>query len=108
MNSRQEIAALCVFALVFSYLGYHVTMGERGLVALVQARAEAAENRETLTRLAAERAALERRLVLLSPKTMDLDLAEERARDLLGFARRDEIVLNLAEAGVDPAPPTGR
>lgn len=105
MNSRQEIAALCVFALVFSYLGYHVAFGSRGLVALVQAKARTAEKSKALTALAADRAALERRLALLSPGRLDLDLAEERARVVLGYARRGEIVLNLAEPRTDAAAP---
>lgn len=101
MSSRREIAALCGFAMVFSWLGYHVVLGERGLVALVKAQGEVAESRKVLATLSADRAALERRLAAMSPGQMDLDLAEERARAVLGYARRNEIVVNLA------APPAG-
>ncbi len=82
---------VCTLALV--YFVYHGVQGERGLLAWVQRGGEVDVARAEVHRLAAERAALERRIRLLSPGSLDLDLLEERARILLNRGHPDDIIL---------------
>lgn len=67
--------------------------GGKGLAALAAAEAEEARLAGMLAELSAERAAAENRVRRLSADYLDLDLLDERARDVLGLARPDEIVI---------------
>ena len=40
-----------------------------------------------------EKQALEKRVALLRPENLDVDMLEERSRDVLGLAHPDEIVI---------------
>ncbi|MCV2880996.1 FtsB family cell division protein [Actibacterium sp. XHP0104] len=86
------IYATVMFALG-SYFTFAAVQGDYGLFRRIQAEAEA----DTLR---AEKASLEQEIALLSNKTrrlsddyLDLDLLDERARDVLGLMRPDELVV---------------
>jgi len=68
---------------VFAYFAYHVVQGERGLLAWHEYGVRLAEGQATLDALTAERTAIERRTALLSARSLDPDLLEERARIML-------------------------
>jgi len=75
---------------VFAHSGLQ---GEHGLAALHEA--EALEQRLTaeLTDTRAERHALENDVRRLDEDYLDLDLLDERARSVLGYVRREELVI---------------
>ena len=96
LGIRLQPALLPVIGLVlFGYFVFHAIQGERGLVAWLVLKQEirAAEARETA--LAGEVAILERRVVLLSPDSLDADMIDERARIMLNYAHADELVILL-------------
>ncbi len=82
--------ALFVVLAAFAHSGLQ---GEHGLAALH--RAEAVERKLTadLAETRAERRALENKVRRLSADYLDLDLLDERARAVLGYVRRDELVI---------------
>ena len=82
-------------ALAFSYFAYHAVEGDRGLRSWMKLRQEIAAARTSEAELAAERAALERRVALLRPDSLDRDMLEERARAVLNLAHPDERVIFL-------------
>ncbi|MEM7526370.1 MAG: septum formation initiator family protein [Pseudomonadota bacterium] len=67
--------------------------GERGLRALGEARAEIAALETELAAAQTERAEIANLVRRLSPDFLDRDLLDERARHVLGMARRDELVI---------------
>ncbi|MGB7263752.1 MAG: septum formation initiator family protein [Albidovulum sp.] len=77
-----------------SYFTFAAVQGEFGVFRRVQAAAE----RETLAaerdRLRHEVARMENLTRRLSDTYLDLDLLDERARDVLGMIRADELVIN--------------
>lgn len=79
--------------LLFAYFAYHLLHGDRGYFALkgLEQKLEAAS--EKYDSKLAERLAVENRVKLLRPKSLDLDLLDERARVVLGFIKSEEKVV---------------
>jgi cell division protein FtsB len=83
---------LVVMALVL-YFGYFAIYGKHGLVNLIRLQEEIALQQGELDRVRTERAALEHRVRLLRPESVDPDLLEEQARAKLGLTEPDEVVI---------------
>lgn len=73
--------------------GYHALQGESGLFALMQIEAEETALERELDLLTQERDRLENLTARLSETFLDLDLLDERARDVLGMLRDDEVMM---------------
>ncbi len=80
--------------LVF-YFGYHGLNGEQGMLAWAAYNDRIGELEAELAIVRAERAQLENRASRLRDASLDLDLIDERARDMLNVARPDEYVIRL-------------
>ena len=94
---RPAIGAVFYFAAIFSlgtYFTYASVQGDYGLFRRVQVEGETRHLADRLQVLEAEIADLENRTRRLSDGFLDLDLLDQQARDVLGYARVDEIVLN--------------
>jgi cell division protein FtsB len=94
---RPAIGAVLYFATIFSlgtYFTYASVQGDYGLFRRVQIEGETRHLAERLAGLEAEIADLENRIRRLSDGFLDLDLLDQQARDILGYVRVDEIVLN--------------
>jgi cell division protein FtsB len=83
---------LAILALVI-YFGYFAIYGKHGLVNWVRLQEEVSLKQAELDRTKAERAALEHRVRLLRPESVDPDLLEEQARARLGLTQGDEVVI---------------
>ncbi|WP_431284475.1 FtsB family cell division protein [Humitalea sp. 24SJ18S-53] len=81
--------------LVVAFFAWHTINGDRGLEAQERRAAEIITARAELTRSEAERDALERRVQGLRGDRIDADQLDERARSLLNFVGRDEIIVPL-------------
>lgn len=95
-NIRAPIGLLLYFALTFVlglYFAYASVQGDFGLFRRIEIEADAARLDAELDALRGETAQLENLTLRLSDRYLDLDLLDERARDVLGLVRRDEIVL---------------
>jgi len=77
------------------YFGYHGLSGDQGILAWAGYQARIAELEAELSVARAEREALERRADRLRADALDLDLVDERARDLLNFARPGDYIVRL-------------
>ena len=75
------------------YLGYHGLYGNHGLMTMMQLDKEIAGLELDLSAMREESAMIERRIRLLRPESLDIDLLEERARAQLGFARSEDLVI---------------
>ena len=76
-----------------TYFGYHAVYGARGMQAIERLDERITAANEVLALELQRRAALERRVALLRPNSLDPDLLEERARNLLSVGRADEVIL---------------
>lgn len=75
------------------YFTFHAVQGEFGLFSRMQIEAEEAALMVERDALRIELAALQNKTRRLSDQYLDLDLLDERARDILGHARSDEVIL---------------
>ena len=75
------------------YFAFAAVQGDGGLLRRIEMEAERAELETELALLAVQVAELRLRARRLSDGYLDLDLLDERARDVLGLMRGDEIVI---------------
>jgi cell division protein FtsB len=89
----RQILAPIVFATVFGYFGYHLVNGDRGLLALAHLQRETMIANQNLAEAEATRKIWERRVTELRNPSLDPDMLDERARALLNYARKDDIIV---------------
>lgn len=84
------------FTLSFSlaaYFAFAAVQGDFGVFRRIQAEAQAASLRAELADVTERVASLENKTHRLSDAYLDLDLLDEQARKVLGYARGDEIII---------------
>ncbi len=90
----QSWLAVAGFGLAI-YFGYHAVNGNRGLLASQQMEEALLVSEKQLAALKHERAGLERRVKRLRPDSLDPDLVDELARDMLSMAEPDDVIILL-------------
>lgn len=95
---RRALPTLFLTGLVF-YFGYHGLSGDQGVLAWAGYQTRIVELEDELALAEAERIALERRAERLREGSLDLDLLDERARDILNFAHPDDFVVRVNDNG---------
>ena len=94
-QGRQIIASIFGVA-VIAYFAYHAVEGERGLRAYFALKLQTELAREERDALRDERMVIERRVNLLKPESLDLDMLDERARVVLNKVHEDDFVILLS------------
>lgn len=89
---RQNLLAIIGFILC-CYFGYHAVLGQRSYIRLLSLERQISETTTTADHLTAERIALEGRVKMLRPGSIDRDLLEERARYVLGYSYDNERIV---------------
>lgn len=87
------IVSLTVIALI-AYFSYAFIQGPSGMVSLFKYQAQETRLLEELETLQLERIAAKNRTRRMSDRFLDLDLLDEQARKVLGYARGDEVIIN--------------
>ncbi|MBK5958266.1 hypothetical protein CCR97_08585 [Rhodoplanes elegans] len=93
---RSIVTALCLYvlaSLMIGYFGINAYTGSRGINARKDLDAQIAELTADLAVAKAEREVWQRRVALLKSESLDPDLLDERARSLLNFVDRRDIVM---------------
>jgi len=92
-ESWRNLARPTLLALAIFYLGFHAVSGERGLYAWFRESRHLEQLQGELKAAVAAREAYDRKIRLLKPDSIDLDMLDEQARRSLGFAAPDEVVV---------------
>ena len=79
-----------------SYFAFHAFNGEHGIMAQRQFDQQKRELSDELRQLQTERAALERRVLLMKSDSIDPDILEEKSREMLGMTRPSDVVVLLS------------
>ena len=94
INERIRQIAVPVFgALVVGYFAYHSMKGDHGLNAYIKLSGELAKAEEVLQERRSKREVIEHRTNLLRPDNLDLDILDERSRDVLNLLNGNERVI---------------
>lgn len=75
------------------YFGYHLMAGERSYLRLASLNYQIDKTSIELERARAERAALEQKVVMMRPGSVNRDLLEEQAQRVLGYRYKGEKVI---------------
>jgi cell division protein FtsB len=97
---RAGLIALALYTVagaVIGYFGVNAYSGNRGLRAKQDLDEQIAQLNGELAGLKAERAAWERRVLLLRSGSIDPDMLDERARVLLNYADPRDLTLRLSD-----------
>ena len=89
----RQILAPVIFATLFGYFGYHLVNGERGLLSMARLEREVQIANQNLAEAETAKKIWERRVSALRNQSLDPDMLDERARALLNFARKDDIII---------------
>jgi len=92
-NNRKMVSQALTSALsfgLFAYFAFYLLHGDMGYFAQRGVDQKLADTQEKFDKLQADRIALENRVKLLRPASLSLDMLDERARVVLGFAGPDE------------------
>ena len=93
---RAILTAIGLYVFAAAFIGYFAVnafTGNHGLRAQADLDQQLAAMQAELNTVKAERALWERRVALLRSDNIDPDMLDERARVLLNFARKDDIVI---------------
>ena len=96
MPQRLSIGAtvfLVLTVLVGLYFAYAAVQGPSGILRRIQIQAETEDLREARDLLQADVTRMQNLTRRLSDDYLDLDLLDERAREVLGLLRADEVLL---------------
>ena len=93
----RRIASNVVWICVSGYFLFHIFTGARGAVAWARLSTEVTELEAKLKRLQEENAFLENKIHLLSDNNLDIDLLQEQAMAILGYANANDTVVLLSK-----------
>ena len=82
---------LGIFAV--GYFAYHAIRGERGVIALRQLSHQVELAQLEYYKIKSQREELEHRVSLLHPDSLDPDMLDERARVMLNYGLKNDIVI---------------
>ena len=95
--ARQPLLRSLAFPVVTlglaAYFGYYLVYGNHGVLNLARVQQQIELKQAQLDRVRSQREALEHRVSLLRPESVDPDMLEEQARSRLGLTERDEVVI---------------
>ncbi len=96
-QARQILASLLGIG-VIGYFAYHAVDGERGLRSYVALRHQIELARAERDNAREVHLSIERRVAALRPGSLDLDVLDERARQLLNLVHEDDFVIQMPQA----------
>ncbi|WP_374313085.1 septum formation initiator family protein [Dongia sp.] len=99
----RQVALPLLGACLSAYFVFHAIHGDRGILAWLRLNQELKAATAEAAQASDDRAAMERRVTLLSNTSLDLDMLEERARVMLNYAHPDDLIIFLK--GQDDAAP---
>lgn len=84
-----------LIALAIVYFAFYTLFGNRGLYRMFELEDQLVIAEVHYEEAVEERLALEQNVMLLKPNSLDLDMIDQRAREVLGYAHPDDIVIEL-------------
>ena len=96
MNQRFSLGSAIFFLLTIGlglYFAFAAVQGPSGILRRVQVEAETQELMTQRNVLQADVSEMQNLTRRLSDEYLDIDLLDERARDVLGLVRADEVIL---------------
>lgn len=91
----RHFAPTLVMAAFGLYFAFYLLFGPHGYLALQRLEEKHEVTKREYAMLKTQREALEANVKLMRPNSLDRDMADEQTRRVLGYAKPDEIVIDL-------------
>ncbi len=88
-----DIIVMSVCLGLFGLFGWHAQYGPRGFDNQARLISDVVVLQDGRDAIRARRETLEARVALLRPESIDPDMLDEMARKVLGFAHRDDVIV---------------
>lgn len=95
LHALKQVIVPTIGACILAYFVYYAVHGDRGILAKHQIENQIEDARRLLNEVRDERVRLEIRADRLRNDRLDVDLLEERAREMLNFAHPRDMVVPL-------------
>ncbi len=96
MNKKlRHYVTPCLVVLVIIYFAFYTLFGQRGLYRMFELQDHLQVTQIEYHEILKQRADLERNVALLKPNNLDIDMLDQRAREVLGLAHPDDIVIKF-------------
>ena len=92
LRARYIIGPVLGFFAV-GYFAFHAIRGERGVIALRQLSHQVESADLKYSKIKSQRMELEHRVSLLHPDSLDPDMLDERARVMLNYGHKNDIII---------------
>lgn len=92
-NNLKSSSFVLLCILLFVYFAFYTINGERGLLRYLYLKKEISQTQKIATEYHNKKSKLGEQVRLLSSSSLDLDLLDERTRDILNFVGEDEYVI---------------
>ncbi len=102
-KKTRQLMLYTLMTLVVFYFCYHLVSGDKGILALSQLSHQKEQAEQYHKEVAEERRELENKVMRLYPQSLDLDMLEERAREVLGYAHEGERVYYIEREPLETA-----
>ncbi len=91
---RSIMPSLIMFGLCL-YFAFYLVFGPRGLLSLERLESDVTVQASVHEDLKKTRESLEANVRLMRPNSLDPDMADEQVRRILGYGKKDEVVIML-------------
>lgn len=88
-----DVLVFCGCCALIAWFGWHGLEGPRGMDNYAALEAELAQRDDAFAQVKEKLDALEARVKLMRPESVDPDMASELVRDMLGYEKRNSIVV---------------
>lgn len=88
-----KILKIALFLVIFSYIVYHIFTGKRNILNYIDIQKEVAAKKEQLKNLTKRNEKLQNKIDRLSDESIDLDLLDEVAREVLEKSNEKESII---------------
>lgn len=89
----KQSGLLISFVILSFYFAYNIFCGERGLQKYLHLKKEVQYAQEIAAQYQQKKEDLNQEIKLLSPNSLDIDLLDERARDVLNLVGKGEFII---------------
>ena len=90
----RQAGIVVVGAALAGYFAFYAVQGDRGLMSLIRDQHRLADARQSLAKVVTEREAIEKRVQGMHGQSLDLDLVDEVARQVLNLSREKDMVIH--------------
>lgn len=92
-NGIKTTVKMSMIALALAYFGYHAISGENGFLSYMRIKKQYLMQSEILIDLKEKFCNMERDVKLISDKSLDIDLLEERCRIVLNYSDANDCII---------------